>query len=115
MTNQVADFTPTAWILLVAWVVFNLVLFMMGWLWLASLLNQGDQPYVRLQSGLNRLMIIAAVEVLWLSAILLAAGIDSQNLVCLPVIFLVVLVPVYIRNWRFYRRMIQKNRDQSSG
>ena len=111
MANQ-TNASPLTWMLLIAWIVFNLVMFVMAWPWVISGIRSED-PYGRASSLLNRVMVVAVVNVIWASAMLWSGGVNNESLLCLPVIFLVVLGPVYMVLRRYYRRM-QKSEDQST-
>jgi len=113
MVFQSRNDSPLTWILLIAWIVFNLVMFVMAWPRAISGIRS-DDPYRHALSLLNRVMIVAAFAWIWMDVILLASGVNDENLLCLPVIFLVVLGPVYIRLRRFYRSRMKKSEDQST-
>ena len=112
MANQ-TNASPLTWILLIAWIVFNLVMFVMAWPRVISAVRS-DDPYSRALGLFNRVMVLAAVNVIWASAILWVSGVNTESLLCLPVIFLVVLGPVYIGGRRFYRSRMKKGEDQST-
>ena len=112
MANQ-TNASPLTWMLLIAWIVFNLVMFVMAWPWVISGIRSED-PYGRASSLLNRVMVVAVVNVIWVSAMLWSGGVNNESLLCMPVIFLVVLGPVYIRLRRFYRSRMKKGEDQST-
>ena len=112
MANQ-TNASPLTWILLIAWIVFNLVMFVMAWPWVISGIRSED-PYSRASSLLNRVMVVAVVDFIWMGVIVwTSGGVNVESLLCLPVIFLVVLGPVYMVLRRYYRRM-QKSEDQST-
>ncbi len=76
--------------------------------------RHSEDPYGRASSLLNRVMVVAVVDFIWMGVIVwTSGGVNVESLLCLPVIFLVVLGPVYIRLRRYYRRM-QKSEDQST-
>ena len=112
MANQ-SNESPLTWILLIAWVVFNLVMFVMAWPRVIAGIRS-DDPYRHALSLLNRVMVVAVVNVIWASAMLWTAGINDESLVCLPVIILVVVGPIYIGGRRFYRSRMKKSEDQST-
>lgn len=113
MANQTNE-SPLTWILLIAWIVFNLVMFVMAWPWAISGIRSED-PYGRASSLLNRVMVVAVVDFIWMGVIVwTSGGVNVESLLCLPVIFLVVLGPVYIRLRRFYRSRMKKGEDQST-
>jgi uncharacterized membrane-anchored protein len=89
-------------------------MFVMAWPWVISGIRSED-PYGRALSLLNRVMVVAVVDFVWIGVIVwTAGGVNEESLLCLPVIFLVVLGPVYIRLRRFYRSRMDKGEDQSA-
>ena len=114
MSDHAIEFTPISWALLTTWIVFNLVVLIAMASTLTTVLRETDHVYERCRIRFNKVLWLGVIDVLWLTAVLLSAGVNDLNLICLPMIFAVVLVPVSLIYRRFFRKMIEKERDQSS-
>lgn len=113
MANQ-SNESPLTWILLIAWVVFNLVMFVRAWPRAIAGIRS-DDPYRHALSLLNRGMVVGVVAFIWMGVIVwTAGGFNDESWVCLPVIFLAVVGPIYIGGRRFYRSRMKKSEDQST-
>ena len=114
MSDQAIEFTPTSWVLLITWIVFNLVVIIAIAYTSVTVLRQPDHVYGRLRMQFNKVLGLGVIDVLWLTAVLFSAGVNDLNLICLPVIFAFVLVPIWLIYRRFFRKMIEKEREQSA-
>ena len=104
MSNQEIEFTPISWVLLISWIVFNLVVILAMMSTSTTILRQKNHVYERLRIQFNKALWVGVIDVLWLTAVLVSAGVDDLNLICLPVIFASVLgsdltnLPAFLQN-----------------
>ena len=91
MNDQEIQFTPLTWWLVIAWVIFSVVMFVVGWSWIATNARKYRPGSALAKTILIRGIPLVFTHLIWATFVLLTTSIKRENLLCLwigaPMVF----------------------------